>query len=96
MKHTKQTFKRLFVFSVLSILLTGCIKEVTDPKDQESSRPIIRDNTVYTANGTLVRGSFTGIEYDFSHDRMITSGEITTLKQNGLNALHVYLENNYT
>ena len=93
---TKQTCKRLFIFTVLSILLMGCSREVADPQIQESSRPIIRDNTVYTAKGTLLRGSFIGIEYDFSHDRMITSAEITGLKQNGLNALHVYLENNYT
>ena len=88
--------KQLIIFIALPLFLMGCNRDDTEPQVQESSRPIIRNNTVYTAKGSLLRGSFTGIEYDLPHDKMINSNDITELTQNGLNALHVYLENNYT
>ena len=86
----------LFILFVLLIFSVGCHRDDEHPRVKESFRPVIRNNTVYTANGTLLRGSFTGIEYDVPQDRMITSNDIALLKQNGLNSLHVYLENNYT
>ena len=79
----KQTIKLLFAF----VVFMGCHRDDTDPQVQESSRPVIHNNTVYTAKGSLLRGSFTGIEYDFPDDRMITSSDITVLKQNGLKVM---------
>jgi|GEM_PF-3261063 Endoglucanase len=92
----KQIIKCFFISYGLLIFFAGCTRDNNGAQHKESFRPIIRNNTVYTANGSLIRGSFIGIEYDFPDDRMITADDIAALKQNGLNTLHVYLENNYT
>ncbi|MDR1056807.1 MAG: carbohydrate-binding protein [Prevotellaceae bacterium] len=100
--NTRETvvsvLKQIVLLTILIIVITGCRRNNDDPQPpvKETSRSVIRNNTVYTASSTPLRGSFIGIDYDFPHDRMITSNNIAALKQNGLNALHVYVENNYT
>lgn len=88
--------KHFIVVFLALVLLAACRRDDPTPNGNSSFRPIIRNNTIYTAKGTPIRGAFIAMDYDFPNDRMITATDIAALKQNGLNALHVYVENNYT
>ena len=58
-------------------------------------RSFAMNDSVYTAWGTPLRGSLIGLEGS-EPDYTVSRGDLRALRENGLNALHIYLETPYT
>ena len=63
-----------------------------DETPEPSKRPIIKDGTVLSSSGTRLRGAAWGVEANDPGTFIPTPDEFSDYTQNGLNALHVYVE----
>jgi hypothetical protein len=89
-----------FTALLMTVILTGCNREtiISDDGDTDKipvgtlERPFIRNNTVYTAWGTKIRGTLTSIIFNYPEEKYIVPNEFDVMLNSGVNTLHIYGE----
>ena len=90
----------MFVLLLTAVALSACTRETNPAEDGRNGdvqpgtleRPIIRNNTVYTAWGTPIRGTLSGTASEYPNDPHLKDADFNRMVNNGYNALHLYSE----
>lgn len=83
---------RRWVGLVLAVMVHCAALGTAVAQDSPGVRPSISHNTVYSARGTLLRGTPISTEGNAPGEFLMTHEEMAALQQNGLNALRISAE----